>query len=181
MDQFELFTRSVVQDMTKTEYEYISSTIEEKLDLNGFLIQRMYFYQRSSLYKDALNNFCRGGEGSDISATQFNQLALHFRSERWKIFYEFGLWCVNTYKDNPHSFHEEAGLEFVCKAIGCLTASDSPIKLTAQEKNYATFRLILNVYNMSPKMGNSTVVSFFSMFGMIEEVNKLNSLSNPIH
>ncbi|MBN3883341.1 MAG: hypothetical protein HWQ44_10250 [Nostoc sp. JL34] len=178
MSNFDLFTRSVVQDMTQTEYEYISSTIEEKLDLNGFLIQRIYFYQKSSLYKEALNNFCRGGEGSDISATQFNQLALHFRSERWKIFYEFGLWCVNTYKDNPHYFHEEAGVEFVCKAIGCLTANDSPIKLTAQEKNYATFRLILNVYNMSPKMADYTVARFLRM---MEEINKLNSLSNPIH
>ena len=178
MSYFDFFAESVFENLTKAEYEYIRDTIEEKLKIHEFLFDKTSVYQTATLYETASTSFRLGGIWSEISAMQINQLAEQFRNDRWKIYYEYGVWCVNTYMDNPHLFHEKAAVDFICKSIGCLTARDSPIPLTIEEKNYTLFRLVLPIQKMSPKIADDIVVTFI---GMMEEINKLNSLSNPIH
>lgn len=169
MDEFKSLIQEIFQNMSSNQFEYLESSVMSKLDLKEFLINKSYLYQTTPLYKEALNNFNLGGDNFDIAKNQFIELTEWYRSDRWKIFYEFGLWCANTYKDNPHWSHEEAGIEFICKAIGCLMATDSPIKLTIEEKNYATFRLLKPIYDMSPEMTNDIIITYQSMMASIKK------------
>ncbi|MEH2053801.1 hypothetical protein [Nostoc sp.] len=169
---------SFFHNMSVPKYENLRDTIEKKLNTDEFLVNKTSVYQTTSLYKEAHYSFILEDGGDTIASDKFNQLAEQFRNERWKIFYEFGLWCVNAYTTNPYWFYKKAGIEFTCKAIGCLTARDSPIELTIEEKNYVPLLLIHATYNMSPGIADDILIKWSEVLG---EINYLNSLSNPIH
>ena len=169
MDDYKLLVQEVFENMSRSTFEYLENSIMAKLDLKEFLINRSYLYQTTPLYKEALNNFILEGDKFDLAKNQFLELTERFRSDRWKIFYEFGSWCANTYKYNPHWSHREAGVEFICKAIRCLMATDSPITLTIEEKNYTTYRLLCPVYDMSHEITNDIIVRYMSMMANLKK------------
>ncbi|WP_185563410.1 hypothetical protein [Nostoc sp. 2RC] len=152
--------------------------MEEKLNLDEFLLNKTSVYQTTSLYKEAYNNFISVQDGDDIAKGQFIQLTEQFRNERWKIFYEFALWCVHAYKKDPYWFYEDTGIEFTCKSIGCLIARDSPIQLTMEEKSYAPLLLLQPIYKMNPKIADDIVIKWGEIMA---EINPLNSLSSLIY
>lgn len=178
MSYYVASVESFFHNMSMYKYENLRDTIEEKLNTDEFLVNKTSVYQTTSLYKEAYYSFILEEGGDTIARDKFNQLAEQFRNERWKIFYEFGLWCVNAYKTDSYSFYKKAGIEFTCKAIGCLTARDSPIQLTIEEKNYAPLLLIHAIYSMSPGIADETLIKWSEV---LAEINYLNSLSNSIH
>lgn len=172
MDDYKFLVQELFENMSRSRFEYLENSIMPKLDLKEFLVNRSYLYQTTPLYKEASNNFMLGGDKFDIAKNQFIELTQWFRSERWKIFYEFGSWCANTYKNDPHWSHKEAGIEFICKGIGCLMATDSPITLNIEEKNYTVFRLLYPVYDLSPEITNDIIVTYMSMMATMANLKR---------
>ncbi|MFN6395487.1 MAG: hypothetical protein AN488_07365 [Anabaena sp. WA113] len=175
---YALFVQSYLQTVDKNNFPYIQASVENKLRLDDFIFDKTSPYQTTKLYKEAFNNFLLGGYGADLAMNQIIQLTEEFRNDRWKICYEFGSWCVNTYKDDPHPFHEEKGIDFICKSLIYVMAKDSPIQFTKEEKDYVLMRLMLPIHKMSPIMAEKITIKIMEIGRGLEEFMNVTRLIN---
>ncbi|WP_373529179.1 hypothetical protein [Nostoc sp.] len=175
---YALSVQSYLQTVDKNKFPYTQASLEKKLGLDNFLFNKTSVYQKTNLYQEAFSNFLLGGYGSDLAVNQVIQLTEEFRNDRWKICYEFGSWCVNTYKDDPHPFHEEQGIDFICKSLIYVMAKDSPIQFTKEERDYVLTRLMLPIHRMSPIMAEKITIKIMEMGRRFEEFTNLTRLVN---
>ncbi|MEH2199261.1 hypothetical protein [Nostoc sp.] len=84
MSYFVAFVESFFQNMSIPKYQHLRDTIEEKLNLDEFLLNKTSVYQTTSLYKEAWNHFILEEDGANTAKDKFIQLTEQFPND-WSL------------------------------------------------------------------------------------------------